>query len=184
MQESGVRAAMDRTALLRANAPGYASVALANIAREFPADVWHTFRGPEDLPRRPRERTPVFYGSFDWHSCVEMHWLLVRDGVPRGGRAAPCGGRRLHGRALAGGLRGAPPRLTRGIGAPRPARLGRPDCISRAIMQFDPRTDRTVSSAGPARTILPRHRGGAPAQASQAILVPGATDALERTLVA
>ena len=65
---------MDRTALLRANAPGYAAVALANIAREFPADVWHTVRGPDDLPRRPRERTPVFYGSFDWHSCVEMHW--------------------------------------------------------------------------------------------------------------
>ena len=78
MQGSGGRAAMDRPALLRENAPGYAAVALANIAREFPADVWHTVRGPEDLPRRPRERTPVFYGSFDWHSCVEMHWLLVR----------------------------------------------------------------------------------------------------------
>jgi len=33
---------------------------------------------PEDFPERPRVRTPVFYGSFDWHSCVEMHWLLVR----------------------------------------------------------------------------------------------------------
>jgi hypothetical protein len=21
---------------------------------------------------------PAFYGSFDWHSCVHMHWLLVR----------------------------------------------------------------------------------------------------------
>ena len=21
---------------------------------------------------------PVFYGSFDWHSCVHMHWLLAR----------------------------------------------------------------------------------------------------------
>ena len=20
----------------------------------------------------------MFYGSFDWHSCVEMHWVLVR----------------------------------------------------------------------------------------------------------
>ena len=78
MHGSGGRAAMDRPALLRENAPGYAAVALANIAREFPADVGHTVRGPEDLPRRPRERTPVFYGSFDWHSCVEMHWLLVR----------------------------------------------------------------------------------------------------------
>lgn len=79
---------MDRSALLRANAPAYARVALANIAREFPADVWHTVGGPDDLPKRPRERTPVFYGSFDWHSCVEMHWLLVRllrsvpDAVP------------------------------------------------------------------------------------------------------
>ena len=77
MQGSGGRAAMDRPALLRENAPGYAAVALANIAREFPADVWHTVRGPEDLPRRPRERTPVFYGSFDWHSCVEMHWYCA-----------------------------------------------------------------------------------------------------------
>ena len=33
---------------------------------------------PGDFPYRPRARTPVFYGSFDWHSCVEMHWLLVR----------------------------------------------------------------------------------------------------------
>ena len=33
---------------------------------------------PGDFPHRPRDRTPVFYGSFDWHSCVEMHWVLVR----------------------------------------------------------------------------------------------------------
>ena len=33
--------------------------------------------GPTDFPR-PRDRNPAFYGSFDWHSCVEMHWLLVR----------------------------------------------------------------------------------------------------------
>ena len=78
MQETDGSAVLDRLALLRANAPGYAAVALANVAREFPADVWQTVRGPDDLLRRPRERTPVFYGSFDWHSCVEMHWLLVR----------------------------------------------------------------------------------------------------------
>ena len=45
---------------------------------------------PGDFPARPAERTPVFYGSLDWHSCVEMHWLLVRllrlagDSVPAG----------------------------------------------------------------------------------------------------
>ena len=26
----------------------------------------------------PRELHPAFFGSFDWHSCVEMHWILVR----------------------------------------------------------------------------------------------------------
>lgn len=66
------------SAVLRASAAGYADVALANIVREFPSDVHHTMRAPDDFPRRPRERTPVFFGSFDWHSCVEMHWLLVR----------------------------------------------------------------------------------------------------------
>lgn len=64
--------------VLRSNAAGYARVALVNIEREFPSDVWHLMRAPEERPPRPRERTPVFYGSFDWHSSVEMHWLLVR----------------------------------------------------------------------------------------------------------
>jgi hypothetical protein len=63
---------------LRDEAAGYAGVALANIGREFPTMVFHVMSGPDDLPGRPRNTTPVFYGSFDWHSCVEMHWLLVR----------------------------------------------------------------------------------------------------------
>jgi hypothetical protein len=64
--------------LLRGEAAGYASAALANIKHEFPAGVHHTMTKPGDFPYRPRVRTPVFYGSFDWHSCVEMHWVLVR----------------------------------------------------------------------------------------------------------
>jgi hypothetical protein len=63
---------------LRAEADGYARLALENIAREFPSYVSLLMTGPDDAPRRPRERTPVFFGSFDWHSCVEMHWVLVR----------------------------------------------------------------------------------------------------------
>lgn len=59
-------------------AAAYAGVALANIEREFPSGMRHTMRGPDDVLPRPRVRTPVFYGSYDWHSCVEMHWLLVR----------------------------------------------------------------------------------------------------------
>ncbi|MGZ3674884.1 MAG: DUF2891 domain-containing protein [Ktedonobacterales bacterium] len=68
----------ERKAVLQANAGNYARVALSNIEQEFPSDIHHTMQAPGDFPYRPRERTPVFYGSFDWHSCVEMHWLLVR----------------------------------------------------------------------------------------------------------
>jgi len=76
--------------ILAANADAYARVAITNIGREFPNDVHQTMSAPGDFPSRPRERNPVFYGSFDWHSCVEMHWLLVRllrtapDSVPAG----------------------------------------------------------------------------------------------------
>jgi hypothetical protein len=68
----------DGVATLGSLAPAYAGVALATIGREFPGDSWHTWRAPEDAPPRPRERTPVFWGSYDWHSSVEMHWVLVR----------------------------------------------------------------------------------------------------------
>ncbi len=78
----------DWTRVLHDEAASYARVALANIRREFPSGVYHTMKAPGDFPYRPRARSPVFYGSFDWHSCVEMHWLLVRllrvapDAVP------------------------------------------------------------------------------------------------------
>ena len=64
--------------LLRAEAADYAQVALANIRREFPSGVYHSMTAPGDFPFRPKARTPAFYGSYDWHSCVEMHWLLLR----------------------------------------------------------------------------------------------------------
>jgi Protein of unknown function (DUF2891) len=86
----GRELAPDWNRLLRAGAAAYAEVALVNIAREFPVMDFYVWNGPDDVPGPPREVTPVFYGSFDWHSCVEMHWLLVRllrlagDAVPAG----------------------------------------------------------------------------------------------------
>jgi Protein of unknown function (DUF2891) len=74
--------------VLREHAADYARIAMVNIGREFPSLLLHTMTGPGDFPNRPADRTPVFYGSLDWHSCVEMHWLLVRllrlvpDAVP------------------------------------------------------------------------------------------------------
>jgi hypothetical protein len=66
--------------ILEEHAPAYARVALANIEREFPGDTWHTWRAADDRPLRPRERTPAFWGSYDWHSSVEMFWVLARLG--------------------------------------------------------------------------------------------------------
>ena len=55
----------------------FLEVALANVAREYPRKLDHLLAGPPgDL--RPRAQHPAFYGSYDWHSAVHMHWLLVR----------------------------------------------------------------------------------------------------------
>jgi hypothetical protein len=55
----------------------WAEVGLANIAREYPNAPGHLTRGPDDRPT-PRQAHPAFYGSFDWHSAVEMVWMEVR----------------------------------------------------------------------------------------------------------
>ena len=66
-----------RRGLLAANADAYARVAMSNVRREYPTHVSYWIGGPGSLAS-PRELHPAFYGSFDWHSCVEMHWVLVR----------------------------------------------------------------------------------------------------------
>ena len=71
-------AAAECLGILTEQAAAYADVAIANIGREFPSHLVHLMTEPGDFPARPAQRTPVFYGSLDWHSCVEMHWLLVR----------------------------------------------------------------------------------------------------------
>lgn len=57
-------------------ASGFARVALAHITREYPNLLQHVLTSPQDL-RPPRELHPVFFGSFDWHSCVHGYWLLA-----------------------------------------------------------------------------------------------------------
>ena len=58
-------------------AGAFARVALANIDREHPRRLDHLM-GSADDELRPRMLHPAFYGSYDWHSAVHMHWLLVR----------------------------------------------------------------------------------------------------------
>ena len=70
-------AADDVTRLDLPTAKRFASIALANIGREYPNKLDHVMSDAAAvLP--PRALHPAFYGSFDWHSCVHMHWLLAR----------------------------------------------------------------------------------------------------------
>jgi hypothetical protein len=55
----------------------YADIAVRNIGTEFPHATQQVVRGPDETSR-PRELHPAFHGAYDWHSCVHMHWLLVR----------------------------------------------------------------------------------------------------------
>lgn len=58
-------------------ATAYAGVALANVCTEYPHHLQHLLNGDEDVGT-PRQLHPAFYGSYDWHSSVHMHWLLMR----------------------------------------------------------------------------------------------------------
>ena len=66
-----------RLAILRDRAGDYVNVALTNIVREFPVNPLFIATGPGPYPTH-REMHPSFYGCFDWHSCVELHWVIVR----------------------------------------------------------------------------------------------------------
>lgn len=52
-------------------------VVLACVDREYPNQLDHVISGGSDL-RSPAELHPAFFGSYDWHSSVHNHWLLVR----------------------------------------------------------------------------------------------------------
>jgi hypothetical protein len=53
-----------------------ARIALSHVRREYPNKLDHVLEDPADLTS-PRALHPVFYGSFDWHSCVHSYWLLA-----------------------------------------------------------------------------------------------------------
>jgi Protein of unknown function (DUF2891) len=59
------------------NAAAFAEIALGHVGREYPHKLDHVLNAPEDA-LGPRALHPVFFGSFDWHSCVHGWWLLLR----------------------------------------------------------------------------------------------------------
>ena len=58
-------------------ARAFAGAALANVTREYPRHVSHLLTRPGEILDQ-RELHPAFYGSYDWHSAVHMHWTLAR----------------------------------------------------------------------------------------------------------
>jgi hypothetical protein len=54
----------------------FASIALGHVAREYPNKLEHGLDSDADV-MPPRELHPIFFGSFDWHSCVHGWWTLL-----------------------------------------------------------------------------------------------------------
>jgi hypothetical protein len=62
-------------ALNSATASRFAAAALGHVTREYPNKMDHVLTGPGDV-QGPRALHPIFFGSFDWHSCVHGWWTL------------------------------------------------------------------------------------------------------------
>ena len=59
------------------HAARFMALTLGHLTREFPHKLDHVMDGPEDA-RTPRELHPIFFGSFDWHSCLHGWWQVLR----------------------------------------------------------------------------------------------------------
>lgn len=68
---------MTRLSLTPELAARFAGIALGHVRREYPNKPDHALAGPDDV-RTPSALHPVFYGSYDWHSCVHAYWMLAR----------------------------------------------------------------------------------------------------------
>lgn len=77
-------------ALDAAAASRFAAAALGHVTREYPNKMDHVLAGPADV-QGPRALHPIFFGSFDWHSCVHGWWTLftlrrLHPDMPEAGR--------------------------------------------------------------------------------------------------
>nr|WP_314446732.1 DUF2891 domain-containing protein [uncultured Sphingomonas sp.] len=60
----------------RDTAARLARIALGHVTQEYPHKLDHVLLGDEDAVP-PRVLHPIFFGSFDWHSCVHGWWTLL-----------------------------------------------------------------------------------------------------------
>ena len=64
---------------INATHASYARTALDNVRREYPNFIMHFVHSATEAQGCvPSALHPIFYGSYDWHSCVHMHWSLAR----------------------------------------------------------------------------------------------------------
>jgi hypothetical protein len=63
--------------LTQKQASAFARLALRGILKEYPNKPGDVLNEAADI-KGPRAMHPAFYGSFDWHSSVHGHWMLVR----------------------------------------------------------------------------------------------------------
>ena len=54
----------------------FAAIALGHVRQEYPNKLDHVLMGDGDI-LSPRALHPIFFGSFDWHSCVHGWWTLL-----------------------------------------------------------------------------------------------------------
>jgi hypothetical protein len=53
-----------------------ARIALGHVTKEYPHKLDHVLSSDADT-LAPRALHPIFFGSFDWHSCVHGWWTLL-----------------------------------------------------------------------------------------------------------
>ncbi len=69
--------AQAQTKMTQTQASAFAQLALKGIQKEYPNKPGTVLNGKDDI-KGPRDFHPAFYGSYDWHSSVHGHWMLVR----------------------------------------------------------------------------------------------------------
>jgi hypothetical protein len=75
--EPGVPAAREALTMTPEQASAFARLALKGLRKEYPNKPGDVLNGAKDV-LAPRAAHPAFYGSYDWHSSVHGHWMLVR----------------------------------------------------------------------------------------------------------
>jgi hypothetical protein len=70
-------AAGEASGMTQEQASAFARLALQAVGKEYPNKPADVLTGEKDV-KPPRAVHPAFYGSYDWHSSVHGHWMLVR----------------------------------------------------------------------------------------------------------